>query len=92
MWGRICPPFPDPGASLVFAALCPDRTPPVKITQEDVRLMLNLLEEVCTAFPRAILSLSQASVLILPGRGRSPVRSLLDYFSRSQAGGPSYDV
>ncbi|XP_077921853.1 huntingtin-associated protein 1 isoform X5 [Halichoerus grypus] len=26
-------------------ALCPDRTPPVKITQEDVRLMLNLLEE-----------------------------------------------
>ncbi|XP_034882984.1 huntingtin-associated protein 1 [Mirounga leonina] len=30
-------------------ALCPDRTPPVKITQEDVRLMLNLLEEV---YPR----------------------------------------
>ncbi|XP_030896056.1 huntingtin-associated protein 1 isoform X2 [Leptonychotes weddellii] len=27
-------------------ALCPDRTPPVKITQEDVRLMLNLLEEI----------------------------------------------
>uniref|UniRef100_A0A8C0YU96 HAP1 N-terminal domain-containing protein n=1 Tax=Canis lupus familiaris TaxID=9615 RepID=A0A8C0YU96_CANLF len=29
-------------------ALCPDRPLPVKITQEDVKVMLNLLEEVCT--------------------------------------------
>uniref|UniRef100_A0A8C0NSN7 HAP1 N-terminal domain-containing protein n=1 Tax=Canis lupus familiaris TaxID=9615 RepID=A0A8C0NSN7_CANLF len=43
-------------------ALCPDRPLPVKITQEDVKVMLNLLEEVCTAFPTgASLSLSQAA-------------------------------
>lgn len=50
MWGGICPPFPDSVALPAFAALCPDRPPPVKITQEDVKLMLKLLEEVCTAF------------------------------------------
>ena len=63
MWGRIRPPpFPDPAAPSAFAALCPDRPPPVKITQEDVRLMLNLLEEVGTVFPTgARLNLSHAS-------------------------------
>ena len=78
----------DPATPPAFAALCPDRPLPVKITQEDVKVMLNLLEEVCTAFPTgASLSLSQASMLILPWRGRSLVYFPLDYFSGGQAGG-----
>lgn len=42
------PAFPDLAAPLSLAALCPDRPLAVKkITQEDVKVMLSLLEEVC---------------------------------------------
>lgn len=50
MWGGICPFFPDLAAPPPLSALCPDRPLPAKkVTQEDVRVMLNLLEEVCAA-------------------------------------------
>lgn len=84
-------PFPTLASTPAFAALCPDQPPPAEITQEDVKVMLNLLEKLCTAFPvRPSLSLSQASVFIFPWRGRSLVFFLLDYFSGSRARGPSY--
>lgn len=39
--------FPSPP----FAALCPNPPPVKKITQEDIKVMLYLLEEVGTTFP-----------------------------------------
>ena len=81
-------PFSCLGCPLFLAVLCPDLRPPVqKITQEEVKVMLSLLEEVRVARPTpASPSLSQAPVftmsvwvgVFLPGS-----------LSGGQAGGPS---